>query len=209
MRSCKSRARSQREETSDKTLKELKTAFPDVVARLVDKRCWGLRAGTGTGSRFVLDFGGKVPARNPVRNPNLTRVQQRFRGEFSLFVTCAWRLDARTHVVCGWADSNLPSGDMLRGLRTVIGRRVRAINLCMPAYDLEVDFGPRTLRIFCDRTVRMEGEANYTMESWRPPLDGAWHGEGYTVLAGGRIARARLRGASTRLVDARGAIVDR
>jgi hypothetical protein len=91
---------------------------------------------------------------------------------------------------------------MLLGLKTLIGRHVTAVNVRGPAYDLELDFGTRMLRVFCDQTADVPDESNYTIELWKLPLDGVWRGELYTVLARGQLTMEKVSGASTRLVAA-------
>ena len=51
------------------------------------------------GSHFILDLGEKVPRDYRIENPTLTEVQRTFRGELSLFVECAWRLDSKSSVI--------------------------------------------------------------------------------------------------------------
>jgi hypothetical protein len=40
---------------------------------LAGKRCWGVSAGEGTGSVFILSFGWKVPRVRPIANPHHCR----------------------------------------------------------------------------------------------------------------------------------------
>jgi len=61
---------------------------------LLGKCCWGVSAGEGTGSVFILSFGGKVPRVRPIANPHFTSTQRRYIGELSLTVRSAWRIDS-------------------------------------------------------------------------------------------------------------------
>jgi hypothetical protein len=182
-------------------LRLARSALSDATSCLIGMRCWGFRAGRGTGSHIVLDFGLKVPAARAIRNPTLTPIQRRFRGEVSIFVTCTWRLDACAKVICGSADSNLPAGEMMKGLRSVVGRQVRSIRLCPPAHDLDICFGDRRLRIFCDHTVPGFSEDNYSVERWKRSNGGGWSGELVVVSARGQVTRKSLAGATIQAVD--------
>src|SRR5437867_12656135 len=94
----------------------LKNDFRAAVSRLEGKRCWSVLAGSGTGSHFILDLGEKVPRDYRIENPTLTVVQRTFRGELSLFVVCAGRLVSKSSVICGWGDSNVLYGVVVRGM---------------------------------------------------------------------------------------------
>jgi len=144
---------------------KLARGFARTLKSLVGKRCWGVVAGEGTGSVFVLDFGRKIPQARPIANPHLTLDQRRYKGELSLMVRCAWRIDAKQSVVCGWNDSSRNDGPMVRGLKSLVNTSVKAVTIEPPAMDLTIRFASRTLRVFCDQTVRESGQENYWITS--------------------------------------------
>ena len=170
----------------------LKNDFRAAVSRLEGKRCWSVLAGSGTGSHFILDLGEKVPRDYRIENPTLTVVQRTFRGELSLFVECAWRLDSKSSVICGWGDSNGPNGDLVRGLQLSCGRRVTRVSLRHPAQDLEGCFGDLVLRVFCDQTSPLSHGSNYSIDSWRSPRPSLWKGLKFVVEARGRTHKERI-----------------
>lgn len=130
---------------------------------LKGKHCWGVVAGKGTGSMVALDFGGRVSRSKRLENPHLTLEQQRFTGEYSLFIGCSWRLDGPDAVVCGCEDSNVEDGSMLGGLQSLVGQAVTDVEISPPGYDLVVGFDDATsLRVFCEHTDKKEEEDNYS-----------------------------------------------
>ena len=177
--------------------------FQAALSRLVGKRCWNAIAGRGTGSHFILDFGEKVPRDQRLENPSLTATERRFRGEVSLFVECAWRLDSSKEVICGWGDSNAPGGAMVRGLRSLVGRRVSGVSVEHPARDLEVHFDDMVLRMFCERTSQADHGSNYSVFAWRSPLRGVWEGWVFAVDALGRLRREPLTPSGRALTSVR------
>lgn len=122
------------------------------VGRLVGHSPWSVVAGPGTGSVFKLNLGGRVPLPVPVRNPTLTEEERTYRGEYRLFVECAWRIETEEGVLCTWTDPNEVGGQMLKGLHALVGQPVTRVELAAPFLDLLVEFGGRyRLRMFCDR----------------------------------------------------------
>lgn len=169
--------------TRDKLAAELAR----ILKSLIGKRCWGVVAGEATGSVFILDFGRKVPRDKPIANPHLTPEQRRYDGEISLTVWSAWRIDAEHRVVCGWNDSSRNDGPMVRGLKSLVNTSVKAVTIEPPAMDLTISFAGRTLRVFCDQTVRESGPKNYWITS-------ALVGRLYAVGPRGRLTTERLAG---------------
>lgn len=135
----------------------------EVLQSLVGKPCWDFAAGAGTGSHVSFDFGRKLRRADPLRNPLVTDTVRRYTGEIDLFVTCSWRLDSETEVLCGAEDDNTEEGPMQHGLRQLLGRRVRAVQLREPGLDLVLELeGGLTFRVFCDE-VNADGDDNYTV----------------------------------------------
>jgi len=158
--------------------------FALTLKSLVGKRCWGVSAGEGTGSVFVLDFGRQIPRDKPIANPHLTPEQRRYTGELSLMVWSAWRIDAKHTVVCGWNDSSRNDGPMVRGLKSLVGRSVKSVSFDRPAFDLEVRFQERCLRLFCDQTKHRRGYENYWLTLSSPKRS-------YVVGPRGRLRRGK------------------
>jgi hypothetical protein len=172
------------------TRRTLRAAFARATSRLVGKRCWAVIAGTGTGSDVALDFGDKVPRDHPVRNPHLTRTEQLHTGEFSLFVTCSWRLDSARGVICDWTDSNAAGGMMVRGLKKLVGRQVESVRILGPTCDLVLGFIGCSLHVSCVPTADGHENPAYDLTCWRCASRGRWSGIGYVVENGGRVRRS-------------------
>lgn len=68
-------------------------AFEQVVKRLQGQLAWRGRAGSGTGSIFTLQFG-----------PALANDEKQ--GEFSLIVSCAWRIVEAGNILCTWHENS-------------------------------------------------------------------------------------------------------
>lgn len=167
------------------TRDKLATEFARMLKSFVGRRCWGVVAGEGTGSVFILDFGRKVPRDKPIGNPHLTPERQRYTGEISLMVWSAWRIDSGRSVICGWNDSSRNDGPMVRGLKSLVNTSVKAVTIERPAMDLTISFARRTLRVFCDQTVPESGPDNYSITS-------ALRGRDYVVGPRGRLSTVQL-----------------
>jgi hypothetical protein len=136
--------------------------FPkrQLEAALVHKPCWYTAAGESTGSQFDLFLGGKVRRERPLQNIRLSEEARQYSSEYSLIVSCAWRLDGPDGPITGWREPNEHDGPMVNGLAQLVGESIRSIRVDGPAWDLEIDFtGDKTLRIFCDFTKEAEGES--------------------------------------------------
>jgi hypothetical protein len=142
----------------------------ELLTRLSDlpgKRCWSVYDGPSSGSDIDLDFGTKFPRAIPILgNSNLTEDQKFYTSEVSLFVQCAWRLDASDRVICGSGDSNTVDGPMLNGLRCLVGRLVESIDVAKPGFDLVLQLtAGLVLRVFCDQTSEEVDDPNYTLHT--------------------------------------------
>ena len=152
-----------------------------VILGLRLKRCWAVIAGRGTGSAIDLHFGAKVPRKRPLTNPTLGDEERRFEGETSIYLTCAWRLDDKSKVVSGWLDGGETVEEMVRGLKSLVGNTVEAIEIQSPAWDLKITFDSGiTLTIFADQTSLVDNDDNYSV----------FHGlQGYTVGTRSHVRR--------------------
>jgi hypothetical protein len=136
----------------------------DAMNQLVGVKCWSVIAGAGTGSAVHFALGSPVPRAHPLRNPNLSELQRTHKGEFSLFVQCAWRLEARHEVLCGSTDDDANSGSMVAGLAQLVGKWITAIAVSRPIPDATVNFSDgMCLRVFCDQTNLDLAYPNYSV----------------------------------------------
>jgi hypothetical protein len=67
--------------------------FARVIAELPGRSAWRSKAGAGTGSIFTLQFG-------------LPLVEDEQEGEFSLMVSCAWRIVDAGRISCSWHEDS-------------------------------------------------------------------------------------------------------
>jgi hypothetical protein len=137
--------------------------FQNNLKHLIGKECWSVIGGAGTGTHISLDFGDKIPIKKPLTNPHLTEEERNFNGEFSFYITCAWRIESELEVISGCWEDNAKDGPMLNGLQKIINQKVIAVELSLPALDLKLTFENNfSLQIFCDQTSLEEGYDNYT-----------------------------------------------
>lgn len=140
------------------------TQFEIYFNRIVGLECWGIIAGSGTGSNINMQFGRKIPRAKPLKNPSLTNEQREFDSEFSVFVECVWRLDSETEIVCGAWDNNRENGLMIIGLHQLVGSVVSSVQILKPAFDLIVSFSNGlALKVFCDNVSPIDANDNYSL----------------------------------------------
>lgn len=139
--------------------------FRAAVNAFVGRPCWGVAAGEGTGSRFGLDLGQKIPRNKPLANPYLSEDMRNFNGEYRLFVEgCPWRVQSPSEVIGSWLDDNANDGPMVRTLERLVGANVHHVRLEAPAWDLWISFNNGlTLCVFPDATGDTEWDDNYTV----------------------------------------------
>ena len=82
-----------------------------VVQKLRGLKAWGSKAGGCTGSIFTLQFG-KMLADTPQW------------GDYSIMVSCAWRITKETDVLCTWHEN--PDAVLVPSLELLHGGEVRA-----------------------------------------------------------------------------------
>jgi hypothetical protein len=134
-----------------------------VISTLVDKECWLITAGKGTGAVIALHFGKRVPRERWITNPTLRPEARQFEGEFVLQIECPWRIDAAAEVVTSWSDDNSIDGPMLSGLERLQGQRVLECRLREPANDLAITFtNGLCLRTFADQGAASRAD-NYML----------------------------------------------
>lgn len=136
-----------------------------VTASFIGKHCWAFAAGTGTGYQVTLEFGEPIPRQYPLKNPTLPMRQRQSAGELTLFIQCAWRIDAADVVVGGSGDANFDVQRMRNSLQRLIGDKVRTVQLSEPGLDLHLSFeNSLMLSIFCDQTNE-ESLGNYSIHT--------------------------------------------
>lgn len=142
-------------------LERCKKVFSD-MKRLEGLECWSLIAGAGTGSRVNISIGEKVLRERPLNGPYLSDVQNKYIGEFSIFLTeCSWRVQSTSQVLCGADSPNVNAGKMLEGLNALVSQRVTKIHLDEISMDLKMEFeGGLSLFVFCN-TLEVEDGSNY------------------------------------------------
>lgn len=142
---------------------ELINTFISASINLIGKKCWGIIAGAGTGSNIVIDFGGKKRRKGLLKNDKLSDVQKEYEGEFSLYITCTWRLETEHKIICGSNDPNRDGGPMLKGLKEIIDREVTSLDIITPSLDVSLNLsGGYKLKVFCDETNEEEAFDNYS-----------------------------------------------
>ena len=101
---------------------------------------------------MTIQLGKPVKRGGPVKNEHLSNLLRNYRGEYCVFVQgCAWRLDRKETVVCGWHEEEAVIRQMMSALA---GRRLAAVEICNQALDLNLAFsGGYVLRLFCDQTA--------------------------------------------------------
>jgi len=134
-------------------MSDLEEQLKTSMSQLINKECWGIIAGEGTGSFVNLEIGEKIRRNKELENPALETDVRQFEGQYSLSLECAWRLDSTEAVICGSSDDNSKGGKMLSGLKLLTGLRISRVNLSKPGLDLEIEFSKGlTLKVFCDQT---------------------------------------------------------
>jgi hypothetical protein len=138
---------------------QLRREFERAVFALKGCAFWQFWAG-GAGSMVSLDAGRKVRIGDP-------RFKRKWEGAVALFIMgAAWRIDTSKEVVCGSEDSNDRRGEMQKGLKLLVNRRVHSVTIVSPALDLMVEFkGKLFLRVFCNQTSKRSGLENYSLHT--------------------------------------------
>ncbi|MBU0558702.1 MAG: hypothetical protein KKD86_13075 [Bacteroidetes bacterium] len=143
---------------SDK-IEELKSAINDII----DKKCWAVSAGEGTGSVVGLYIGDKFLRKNELKNDKLEPILRKYDSELSLLISCAWRLDTLDEVLCSSTDSNENAGNMITNLLKLQDLEISSANITTPALDLKITFeNNMTLHVFCNETNFEDDLPNYT-----------------------------------------------
>lgn len=138
--------------------------FCSQVNKLIQRECWSVIAGEGSGSHVSIDFGEKLGRNKPLSNPNIPEISRKYYGEFSIYIEeCAWRLESIETIICGSLSPNDNNGIIINGLNRLVGKKVEDVNIIRPALDLEIIFEDSLkLILFCN-TLTIEDGDNYTL----------------------------------------------
>jgi hypothetical protein len=132
-----------------------------------------------------MDVGGKLQRAKPVTNPHLTEAQRQNVGEYGFYITCSWRLNSKSKVICSSKSSNHKDGPMEKGLSLLVDKRITKVKVTEPAFDTELEFdGSFRLTLFCDEANEADQLDNYSF--FAPDVV-------YTVNAYGRKVVAEHR----------------
>jgi hypothetical protein len=139
--------------------------FLTATEMLVGKRCWGIVAGANTGSVLDLHLGQKLLRQHQVRNPTLPEDLRQNRGELSLFIQCAWRLEDKERVICGWGEDFSHGGPLGKGIQLIVDQPIERVSIRRPSFDLTLYFANSLmLQVFCDQTELSEEHGmNYAL----------------------------------------------
>src|SRR5258708_6263723 len=141
----------------EQTIATLAKAFMALRGRA----CWSVLYGPSSGRVMQLQFESKLPRAVPVENDALTDDERMYDAEFVLYVSCAWRLDQATAVVCSSGDLERDAMESGRILDRVIGERVTATQVRRPAGEVSLTLsGDYRLHLFCDEPA---GYTNYSL----------------------------------------------
>ncbi len=150
-------------EMAIKDMESLADALQSNLRQLMTTKCWGIIAGSGTGSVLNLQFGAKIPRQKPLDNPTLRQDVRLFDAEYDLFIECVLRLDTNQEVICGAWDDNSTEGPMLEGLNNILEKPVTGITVLEPAWDVIIEFDDSfKLKIFCDQVNEEDENDNYS-----------------------------------------------
>ena len=130
---------------------------------LIGRRCWGVAAGAKTGSMFSLHLGEKVRRKRPLDNPALLDPLRTHEGEVILFVECRWSLTYKKKRLCTSASNNHADGEMVVGLRRLVGARVTNLTLSIPSNDLALHLTKDLTLSISARLGRTGGSDNYSL----------------------------------------------
>jgi hypothetical protein len=130
---------------------------------MIGKCCWAVIAG-GMGSMATIHLGAYVRREMRLQASAIGQTKASFRGEYCIFVQgCAWRLNDKDSVVCGWRDSGVTIEAELARLE---GSIVSELRLDTQMFDLTARFeNGLTLRLFCDQTGSVDSTPNYSIKT--------------------------------------------
>lgn len=132
----------------------------ETLSRLRNQRVWHAFGGEVHGATIGLDIGRRRKRAVPLTNPRVSEEVRRYEGQFGLFVTCAWRLELESRVVCSSESEEDDGRDIAEGMANLIGRVIVDVQVDERTFDLALTLRPEArLSVFCDEVD--EGACNY------------------------------------------------
>lgn len=137
--------------------------------QLVGKECWSTWAVDSAPNWLTLDFGEKVKRKTPLKNQSRPETERNFKGEFSLFIQCSWRIESKSEVVVNGRDENggryKVGGPTLKALGLLRGERVKSVAVEPSRFDVALEFeNGLTLRVLADNVGKPnDNNENYTL----------------------------------------------
>lgn len=142
----------------------LAARFANALRDLTKRVCVSYDTGPPQSVMLDLQFGRPGEARGPRLGAGAAGPGEREAGDVSLFVSCAWRVQTTSEVLCGCWDDKEEGGQMRAGLERILGQPVRRALAVPPAWDLALELeNGVVLRVFCDQTNDEEGADNYSL----------------------------------------------
>ena len=136
--------------------------FKIELSNLLGKECWGIVGGVGTGSVISLSIGKKIEKTVPSKNPHLSEIVRRYNSEYSIMISCPWRIESKTKILCGSHHRNESDGPYSKSFMQIIGKTISNIRCESPAYDLKLVFGNELSLIIHCSSIGMDEEECYS-----------------------------------------------
>jgi len=143
-------------------MENIKKAFINELQKLVGLKCY--HTGFSLGSIIILRFGKEIININPIIHPKTGKPMTK--GEFSLRVVCAWRIEKDNNIYCTWNyysgfdEEKYNETDFITKTLTKLedelikvleNKTVIAVNLNEDTLDIDIDFDDNIrFSIFCD-----------------------------------------------------------
>ncbi|RYZ82093.1 MAG: hypothetical protein EOP04_22730 [Proteobacteria bacterium] len=111
--------------------------------------CWLTTSGEGVGSIIGLSFGDRLPTENIIKkNGTVFNFEPSSHG---LMVYCKWKFSRNFKSICDSNSSNANDGEMVTGLKQLIGNKIVNIEVDSSTLDLRIVFtNSYVLQCFCE-----------------------------------------------------------
>ena len=107
------------------TFYEMNSQLQSCLNELLQKECWSIVAGKGTGSIFTLGLGDRIHRKRPIENLHLLKEQRENDSEYGLMVYSSWKLKGENETICDSDSDNSNDGSMVNGLGQLKGKRIK------------------------------------------------------------------------------------
>ena len=140
------------------------TSLANALEGLVGQLLWEPVADPGMGGALSVELRRVFP-RAIAPHPHPVLNSPLHRGESSLLIRCAWRVENEDEVLTSWSDDHSLDGRMLRALRVLDRTTVTAVSVSWPSCDVVLTLsGGVRLSMFCDQVDESEGyNDNYNL----------------------------------------------